>query len=116
MKVVGQMLQREVAALCSDKVKSVLAQKSKESVKNFRGVVSALLDEMKTRAPTLLSLLKWSMKTRKKRPKTDIVIAMVTSIICKHRKQSACQFQRIVSLILYTGHSSKQVITLYRGE
>ena len=59
--------------------------------------------EMESKAPTLLSLL-----TRKPRKHTEDVI-VIASIFCKHRRPSACQLQRTISLILYAGHSSKQV-------
>lgn len=109
VNALGRMLQSEVAALCSCKSKSVLAQKPKD-IGDFHSMISSLMDDMKASSPTLLSLLKWTLKTRTARANTDVIIAMITSIMCKHRKSSVCQFQRIISLILYTGHSSKQVI------
>ena len=65
--------------------------------------------EMESKAPTLLSLLKQCLLTRKPRKHTEDVIVMIATIFCKHRRPSACQLQRAISLILYAGHSSKQV-------
>ena len=65
--------------------------------------------EMESKAPTLLSLLKQCLLTRKPRKHTEDVIVMIASIFCKHRRPSACQLQRTISLISYAGHSSKQV-------
>lgn len=109
LKVLGQMLQKEISSLCSTKSKSVLAQKPKDLFTDFHGIVSCLMREMGTKAPILLVLLRTTLKTRWARKNTDIVVAMIISIMCKHRKASVCQFQRILSLVLYTGHSSKQV-------
>lgn len=108
VKEVGRELRQEVAAICSDTFKSVMRQKSKAAIKKFHHTSVTLMRELETKAPTLLSLLKSCMKTRKPRSNTGTVIAMIVSVICKNRRPSACQFQRVISLILYAGHCSKQ--------
>ena len=45
----------------------------------------------------------------KPRRNTDSIVAVITSIICKHRRSSSCLIQRIISLILCIGHAGKQV-------
>ena len=112
LKVMGQTLRNEVASLCSTKSRSVLAQSPKKII-DFQGVVDGLMAEMESRAPTLLSLLQWASQTKRPRSNTKLIIAMITSLLCKHRKSSVCQFQRIVSLVLYAGHSSKQVFSFH---
>ena len=112
LTVLGQMLQKEVASLCSTKFKSVLAQSPKNILVDFSGMVNRFICEMEARAPTLLWLLRWTLKTRQARGNTNLIIAIITSMMCKHRKASVCQLQRIVSLVLYTGHSSKQVFII----
>ena len=107
LKVLGRKLRGEVASLCSTRSPSVLSLKPKDGID---GVINSLMSEMGTKAPTLLSLLRWTLKTRQDHGNTGVIIGMITSIMCKHRKASVCLFQRIVSLVLYTGHSSKQVI------
>ena len=108
LKLLGQNLCKEVSSLCSTKSKSALAQPPKK-ISNISGVVNGLMADMECRAPILLSLLKWASKTQRPRGNTKLVLSMITSMLCKHRKSSVCQLQRIVSLILYAGHSSKQV-------
>lgn len=109
MIVMGQLLRSEIAAITSDNFKSITREKSRHSVKDFKHIKCSLLNEMERKAPTLLSLLKSCLKTKKPRSNTDAIIFVITSIMCKHRRPSACTFQRIISLILYVGHSSKQV-------
>ncbi len=106
----GQMLQNEVSSLCSSRAQSVIGRSPKNVLLDFRGTIDTLMVDMRTRAPTLLSLLKHASRTRRPRVGTNLIIAMIVSLLCKHRKSNVCQLQRIISLILYTGHSSKQVI------
>ncbi len=114
LDVVGQMLQKEVIFLCSNSHKSLLTE---EPNKDLDGLVKRIICEMHNRAPTLFLLLGWAMKTRQPRSNTNILISTITSMTCKHRKASECQFQRLISLALYNGHSSKQVLSnnLFRG-
>lgn len=109
IRVVGQLLKSEVAGICSDNFHSITRQNDKECVNDFDSVRKTLLSEMKSKAPTLFSLLTACLKTRKPRANTDTIVALIFSIMCKHRRPSACLFQRLISLILYSGHSSKQV-------
>lgn len=65
--------------------------------------------EISTRAPVLLRILTAATKTRKDRPNQFTVIGMCFALILKHRNPSLNLIQKIISLILYAGHSSKQV-------
>lgn len=103
VKVIGQDLQREIAAICSDKFDSITRQKPNRSTTACNHVKQTLMGELKTRAPTLLTLLKLCLQTRKPRKNTDGIIIMIASLLCKHRRPSACQFQRIISLIYILG-------------
>ena len=102
----GRILQNEVAAICSDNFESILRLKTKDSVKDINHIISTIKKELNRKAPTLLSLLQWCKKVRSN---SDELIATIVSIMCKHRRPSACIIQRVISLILYSGHSSKQV-------
>ena len=109
VKMVGRMLQKEVASLCSNKSESVLGKKPSNEMGNFIDLINAIIKELQFRASTLLSLLKWALKTRRARQNCNVIMVMIVSIICKNRRSSVSLFQNIVTLILYTGHSSKQV-------
>ena len=39
----------------------------------------------------------------------DAIIGVLVSIICRHRRPAASLLQRLISLILYSGHASKRV-------
>ena len=108
VKVMGQ-LQREVAGISSDDFNSITQLKSKDSVRDFKTVIRSIVNEMMSKAPTLLSLFRSCLKTKKPKRNTEAMVAVLMSIVCKHRRPSSCIMQRIISLILYTGHSSKQV-------
>ena len=105
----GQLLKNEVKKLCSDKFPSDTRLKRKEYIQNFDLVKRSMLKEMRENAPTLFSILMSALKTRTKWKNTDEIILVLLSIICKHRRNSSCLLQSIVSMVLYTGHSSKQV-------
>ena len=105
---IGRILQSEIAALCSDNVDSIMRLKTKGSVKDFNHIISTINKELQTKTPTPLSLLQWCFQ-KKLSSNTDVLIAAIVSIMCKHRNPSACILQRIISLISYSGHSSKQV-------
>ncbi len=104
----GQMLQKEVIFLCSNSHKILLTE---EPNKDLDGLVKHIICEVHDRVPTLFLLLGWAMKTRQPHSNTNIPISTITSMICKHRKACACQFQRLISLVLYNGHSSKQELS-----
>ena len=106
-KGVGLSLRHEIASLCSDKVGSILRDKSSLALETFSW--EAVMDEMKTTAPTLLSLLESCTKTRKARKNRKAVIGIIAAILCKHRRPTASLLQRLVSVVLYSGHASKNV-------
>ncbi len=54
-------------------------------------------------------------KTRTKRTNQEAVIGMCFAIIIKHRNPTLNLLQKIISLVLYSGHSSKQVSFLLTG-
>ena len=88
----GRILQNEVAAICSDNFESILRLKTKDSVKD---IIRTIKKELNRKAPTLLSLLQWCLK-KKVRSNRDELIATIVSIMCKHRRPSACIIQRVI--------------------
>ena len=98
------MLRKEIATLCSNLVPSVLRDKSNDGLKSFQW--KCLLDELQTHAPMLLEILKSCTKVR--RPQ-QAVIGVITAILCRNRRNSASLIQRLISVILYSGHASKMV-------
>ena len=89
VRVLGQVLQTEIAAVSSDDFESLTRGKSKEALLNFEKVVATINDEMNCKAPTVLAILTACLKTKKPRINTDGVIALIFSVMCKHRRPSA---------------------------
>ena len=79
-------------------------------VKGFKW--SSLLKELKQYAPQFLSVLT-SIIPSKKHQNQCAAIGMCTAIILKHTSSKMSLVQKIVSLILYAGHASKQVFSYY---
>ena len=50
-----------------------------------------------------------SVGQKKYRPDDDVILCVCAAILLKHRNIHMNKLQRIVSLILYNGHASKQV-------
>ena len=107
VKGLGRSLQHEIAQVCSDNTVSILRDKAASTLKEFTW--EKLLEEVKVLAPTLLKILQSCTKTRKPRRNQDAIIGVLVAIMCRHRRPVSSLFQRLVSLILYSGHASKRV-------
>ena len=64
---------------------------------------------MTNEAPTLLALLEFCTYTRKPRVNRMAVLGMCVALLLKFSFHKMCLVQKIISLILYAGHSGKQV-------
>ncbi len=85
-KSLGQVLNKEVAALCSksEMNSSDVYKCSNEALMNVK--FSAVMKKLEQKAPTLLSLLKSCIKTSKPRTNSDQILALLIGVICKHRR------------------------------
>ena len=97
VKAMSNILNREIA-ICSDKFSSLWRDKSLESLIALD--FDQIIEEMNSKTPTLLTLLKNCLKTKTPRSNGKIMLAMTAGIIFK---------QRAISLVLYAGYSAKQV-------
>ena len=101
-----QYVRKEIKDLCSRRVMSI--QRSR-TLKRFSW--DAIVDEAAEYAPTLIELLKGctqkSLKASKANQKS--IIGVCLSLLCKYRNPKMTLFQRMLSLILYAGHSAKKV-------
>ena len=107
IKEICQLVRKDVERICSDKVDSILRCASKESLKEFQ--LDILIHQFKDQAPTLLTIIENSLHTKKSKHNFKLVLVLIIAMICKFRRPSYCLLQKIISLILYEGHSSKQV-------
>ena len=101
---VAMAVREEVKKMCSHSVKSVLQN---NSPLNF--CWSDLLSELNIHAPTLMTILNYATQTRRERRNRDGVKGMCAAILLKFRYDEMSVVQKLISTILYAGHSSKQV-------
>ncbi len=104
---IGKDLSNEVKSLSSDKSISILKDSDTDALKEFTW--DALLCELHQNAPVLATLLCKATETRTPRENRNAIVEMCASIILKHRNSKINLVQKIISLILYAGHSSKEV-------
>ena len=71
------------------------------------------MDEAAEHAPNLVQLLMECTRKGGKSSKVcqKSVVGVCLSLLCKHRNPRMTLFQRMLSLVLYAGHSAKQVRT-----
>ena len=104
---IGIKLHKEVATLCSDASLSILRDKSMQALETFTW--DHIYDEMRTRSPTSLSLLEWCTKIKKPKKNKRSIITFVAAILCRLHRPSSSLVQRLISLILSSGHAAKSV-------
>lgn len=105
--IISSTIHKEIRTIASTNTQSILHCKSKDSIKNFEW--RNLQMEFTKYAPVLFRILTAATKTRVHRPNQFTVIGMCFAMILKHRNPKLNLLQKIVSLILYSGHSSKEV-------
>ena len=103
----GTLLRQELKKLCSDETQSILRTQSLSN--NPRFSWSAIYCEIQLHAPLLFNLLLSMTKTRQARSNRKAVICVCAAVLLKYRFSKMSLLQKVVSLILYAGHSSKQV-------
>ena len=92
---------------------SVLRMANSDSTQQF--TVQSIIDEMKAHAPSVLRGCLHGCKrpkTKKQKPRmfnVDTVVSVCCAILLRGRSQKMNLLQRIISLILFYGHASKQV-------
>jgi len=78
-----------------------------------------LLDELQDTAPTLLHLLRSCVTVKKppshqwktNRSRDTTIVGLCAAILLRHRNYQMNLVQRVISIMLYSGHASKQVYT-----
>jgi len=103
-------LSREIRAMASDRGKSILQSQNPEDLKKFKW--DTLLCELLKYAPVLSRLLLLATKTKRLRLQ-KAVIGVCATILINHRNSVMNLVQKPASLILYAGHTSKQVCTYH---
>lgn len=104
---VSRIIQSELKAMCSERVSSILRNEDNEAIKTFKW--DSFLSEVQLNAPILYQLLLACTKTKEPRFNRPGVIGMCMAMLLRHRSDRMSLVHKIIALILYTGHSGKQV-------
>ena len=107
MKCISRTIQLEMKEMCSHEANSILKQQLPTNFKEFSW--DTLLGEVQTYAPVLYSFMNACTKTKTPRSNRKATIGICIAMLLKYRYRNMCLVQKIVSLILYAGHSAKQV-------
>lgn len=110
-------IQKELTTMVSKKKQSLFRNKCRDGFTKFSW--ESITEELQKHAPILLKLLNGciDVKRRKRkvknpgknRPKIDSIVGLCASIILRNKSSRMNLLQRILSVILYYGHASKQV-------
>ena len=69
-----------------------------------------IVDVIKVSAPTLYRFLSFASRSPwSKKPVNSFAICMAIAIVVRERDNKAALFQKVVSSLLYAGHSAKRV-------
>ena len=104
---VSRILQSELRKMCSTEANSALKQHLPRNFQDFTWNV--LIKEAQVHAPVLLALMKACNKTKSPRSNRIGIIGFCIAILLKFHCVKMSLVQKILSLILYAGHSGKQV-------
>ena len=116
LKVLKKYLQKEMTQVASFKEGySCLRQKDLESLQNFSWETLNL--ELQSKAPTLYAVLEGCVNVRRKgkkslqtqHSKNLAILGICAAILLRHRNHHLNLVQRIISLILFSGHAGKKV-------
>lgn len=107
LKMVSKITHAEMRELCSTRAQSVLLSCDTEALKMFTW--QTIKSELVTHTPVLLSLLQSTGASKQKRSNFDAVVSLCVSILARNRNPRMCLAAKVLSLILYVGHRSKDV-------
>lgn len=121
LTILATDIQKELTQMCARKHKSVFRNATPEYLKSFTW--DTLLLELDSRAPifsrVLRGIIQVKCRIRNRTPQKkgrkcsrsseEAVLGVCAAIMLRHRNVHMNLLQRIVSLILYNGHASKQV-------
>ena len=111
-----KVIKKEVACMCRNSASSILQDSSPTALQSFNW--ETLISELNNRAPTLLQLLRGAIntkrcqylrKSRTYRVPDAAIVGMCSAIILRHKSHKMNLVQRLLSTILYMGHTNTLV-------
>ena len=104
----SHILQTEIASLCSEKNGSTL--KTCTTLEDF--CFDDVIEDGNRSCPFLMSILKACTSSRYSYINQKALQVMFLAVFCKCRSEKVNTVQKILSVILYFGHCSQQVINI----
>ena len=104
---ISRITQSELKTMCSMGASSVFQDRSSEAIRTFKW--KSFLSEVQTHAPVLYQILMTCTKTKQPRANLVGVVGMCVAMLLKYRSDRMSLIHKIIGLILYMGHSGKQV-------
>ena len=102
------LLRREIAALCSDRVGSVMLGSSPKEMCEFD--IHKFIEEAKEHAPVLIDILESLTKSRITTINQPAIMVMILASLCRCKRPRMSLLHKIISVIMYFGHCTKKVI------
>lgn len=106
LKLVGDIVRAEIKKLCSVDAQSVLQKGDADTIKSFTWQI--LMSELSTHTPVLKCILEATCP-KKTQPNFTAVVCVCVALLARSRNRQVSLISKILSLILYAGHSSKEV-------
>lgn len=108
LKQIHQVIRREIRTICSRKSgDSVLRLSNIAAITKFSW--GAIIRELKLHTPTLYSVIRSALKKKKSYKVKRYAVGVNASVLLKTRNKNIALFQAVLSIIMYSGHCSKQV-------
>lgn len=108
-------VQKEMKFLCSKRANSLLRATSAKKLSTFTW--DLLAEELESKAPTLFAILMACVSVRRRKRTTKsrcvsntTVLGVCAGILLRHSSLHINLIQRLIALILHSGHSGKEVI------
>ena len=107
--IVGRVVRKEIKFLCSDTHNSIQREQSKASI-GFLAGIPTVWCELQSKAPLLLLILQnCFLKSKATSDGMKAIFCMFISMLLKTRNSKMCMVQAMITLVLYAGHTEKQV-------
>lgn len=109
LRIIGRLVHKEVKMLCSDSVNSILKEDNPEVLKSFTWQI--FQHELSTHAPIFMGVLESA--SVKSKPSSEVSVCLCAALIARSRTPTMTLPAKILSLVLYAGHSSKEVYIMH---
>ena len=108
LQLVGKIVHTEMKEFCSERGDSVLQNRDPTLLKTFTW--KTVKRETTTHAPVLVKILESTGIKGKNRPNFDAVVSVCVALLARNRNPRMNLVSKVLSLILYAGHSAKEVL------